>query len=161
MKDPLSKKLKLLFVSSDKFPPFRVDVSVLFKEKIVDRGHNIDWLMQSEEKLDKSKKIKWDACDAYIARTNNGTSKAKRLKKNIYRLLNELKLLYLLWKRRYDFIIVKDLFVSAVFAIISLSGTDVAAQSRYVFIYTEYIVNRKSSIYLQNNIFTILMKLLY
>ena len=70
MKDKMSKRLKLLFVSDDKFPPFRVDVSVLFKEKMIGRGHSIDWIMQSEGAFDKSKIIE----DVKIARNAGGHS---------------------------------------------------------------------------------------
>ena len=44
-------KLKILFITSDKYPPYRVDVSVLFGKEIVGRGHIIDGIFQSEEPL--------------------------------------------------------------------------------------------------------------
>ena len=46
---PASRKLfRMLGVSSDNFPPRRVDVAVLFGEELAGRGHRIDWILQSE-----------------------------------------------------------------------------------------------------------------
>ena len=36
------RRLRLLVVSSDTFPPTRVDVSVLFGVELAERGHEID-----------------------------------------------------------------------------------------------------------------------
>src|SRR6202000_624421 len=46
-------KFRLLVLSSDPFPPTRVDVSVLFGEELAGRGHQIDWILQSEADLDR------------------------------------------------------------------------------------------------------------
>src|SRR5262245_348115 len=40
--------VSLLVVSSDTYPPTRVDVTVLFGEELAGRGHHIDWVLQSE-----------------------------------------------------------------------------------------------------------------
>ena len=43
------ERLRLLVISSDTYPPVRVDVSVLFGQELSGRGHRIDWLLQSED----------------------------------------------------------------------------------------------------------------
>jgi hypothetical protein len=48
MANRIYKKLKFLFISSDKFPPFRPDVAVLFVKELSRRGHQIDFLLQAE-----------------------------------------------------------------------------------------------------------------
>ena len=37
--------MRLLFVTQDEYPPFRVDVVELFGRQMPARGHQIDWLM--------------------------------------------------------------------------------------------------------------------
>ncbi len=45
----IMRRLRILVVSSDTFPPTRVDVAVLFGAELAARGHEIDWILQSEE----------------------------------------------------------------------------------------------------------------
>ena len=40
--------MKYLLMTADKFPCERVDVRVLLSEEMPARGHEIDWLMQSD-----------------------------------------------------------------------------------------------------------------
>ncbi|MFX4861179.1 hypothetical protein ABTC05_19260, partial [Acinetobacter baumannii] len=49
----------LLIVSSDNFPPQRVDISVLFGEQLAARGHRLDWLLQSEDACDAPYSTQW------------------------------------------------------------------------------------------------------
>ena len=118
-------KLKFLFVSSDKFPPFRVDVRVLFGKKMVERGHIIDWLLQSDEKLDNAYQTEWSGCKVYVGSTDNGTSIGSRLRKNLYDIFHNFKMFRVLQKSRYDFILIKDKFVSALMAIVASKIFDV------------------------------------
>jgi len=39
MTETSKRKLKLLFISSDKFPPFRVDVSIFFGKEVAANDH--------------------------------------------------------------------------------------------------------------------------
>ena len=112
-------KLKFLFVSSDKFPPFRMDVSILFGEKMVERGHIIDWLLQSDETLHNAYQTEWSGCKVYVGPTDNGTSIVSRLKKNLHDILHDFKMFRVLQKSRYDFILIKDKFVSGLMAIVA------------------------------------------
>jgi glycosyltransferase involved in cell wall biosynthesis len=113
------KKLKFLFVSSDKFPPFRVDVSILFGKKLVEREHIIDWLLQSDETLHYAYQTEWSGCKVYVGHTDNGTSIGSRLRKNLYDITHDFKMFCILRKSKYDFIIVKDKFISALMAIVA------------------------------------------
>ncbi len=111
--------MKFLFVAQDKYPPSRVDVSDLFNEKMISRGHRIDWLLQSEEEIEKSYVAKWGKSKVYLGKTNNGESFSSRLKKNLYRFINDAKLFHLSKKNNYDFILIKDVFFAALLAIIA------------------------------------------
>jgi len=112
-------KLKFLFISSDKFPPFRVDVSVLFGEKMVDRGHIIDWILQSDEVLHREYQTEWSGCNVSVGPTDNGTSIVSRSKKNLHDIFHDFKMFRVLGKSRYNFILIKDKFISALMAIVA------------------------------------------
>ena len=112
-------KLRFLFVSSDKFPPFRVDVSILFGKELVERGHIIEWLLQSDETLHDAYQTEWSGCKVYVGPTDNGTSIGRRLRKNLYDIFHDFKMFRVLQKSKYDFILVKDKFISGLLAIIA------------------------------------------
>lgn len=112
-------KLKLLFVSSDKFPPFRVDVSILFGQKMVERGHTIDWLLQSDQTLRKAYQTHWSGCNVHVAPTDNGTSLLMRLRKNLYDIFHDFKMFRVLRKNKYNLVLIKDKFISALMAILA------------------------------------------
>lgn len=117
MKLHSNNKLRLLFISSDKFPPFRVDVSTLFAGKIVQRGHRIDWLLQSKDTLRSAYQTEWSGCKVWVGPTNNGTSIISRLMKHFYSFFHDFSMFRILRKNMYDFVLVKDKFVSALVAI--------------------------------------------
>lgn len=119
MKINKDRKLRILFLAQDKFPPFRVDIAVLFGKKIVERGHKIDWILQSEETLDSGCKREWHGSTVWVGPTDNGTSKLCRVRKNLYRVLNDLKVVFILREYNYDYLIVRDRFISALIALIA------------------------------------------
>ena len=88
MKD---KRLKILFVSSDKYPPFRVDVAVLFGKEMVLKGHEIDWVLQSEKDCKVSYRKKWDGGEVWVGPTNNGKSINKRMSKHLNGFIHNCK----------------------------------------------------------------------
>lgn len=104
---------KILFTSSDKFPPFRVDVSVLFGDKLVSRGYKIDWVLQSEKDCDRAYCTEWNGGMAWVGATDNGVSRWRRLQKHVFNIGNQLRVLRLAREQRYDIILVKDLFLTA------------------------------------------------
>lgn len=113
------RKLRFLFVSADKFPPFRVDVSILFGKKLVERGHVIDWLLQSGKPLHRTKQTKWSGCNVLVGPTDNGTSKIGRARKHLYGIFHDLKMFGILRKNKYNFILIKDKYISALMAIVA------------------------------------------
>jgi glycosyltransferase involved in cell wall biosynthesis len=113
------QRVHMLVVSSDTYPPFRVDVSVLFGRELAARGHHIDWLLQSEAKCDKSTKVAWGGGNVWVGPTDLGTSLPRRIRKHALGILHDLKLFSLLRKGDYQIIGVKDKFVSGVFAVVA------------------------------------------
>lgn len=112
-------KLNFLFVSADKYPPFRVDVSVLFGEEMVKQGHNIDWVLQSAEPCNRAYQTTWSGCKVWVGATDEGASKLSRLKKHSLSIINDAHIFKLVKKGHYDFIQVKDKFIAAIFAVIA------------------------------------------
>ena len=113
------RKLRFLIVAEDKYPPFRVDVVVLFAQQMTSRGHKIDWILQSEGECDEAKQVEWDGCTVYVGATNLGESRLDRIKKHILDLRNDLNMFNLARKNQYDFIQVKDKFLSSILAILA------------------------------------------
>ncbi len=111
------EKFKLLFISSDRFPPFRVDVTILFGEEIMQRGHTIDWLLQSEESCKQAYETNWAGGKAWVGKTDLGNTAFSRLKKHLLSITHDFRMFRLAKKNSYDFIQVKDKFISALLAI--------------------------------------------
>jgi glycosyltransferase involved in cell wall biosynthesis len=109
----------MLVVSSDTYPPYRVDVSVLFGRELAARGHLVDWLLQSEVQCDEATKVAWGGGSVWVGATDLGRSLPRRIRKHVLGILHDLKLFSLLRKGDYQIIEVKDKFVSGVFAVIA------------------------------------------
>lgn len=113
-----NNSFRLLFIASDKFPPYRVDVSVLFGKEIVGRGHVIDWLLQSETHVYRWYETQWSGCRVLVGRMDSGTSIMSRIKKHLYSVCHDLKMFPILLKNpKHDFILVRDKFISGLLAI--------------------------------------------
>lgn len=113
-----SNKFKILLLSSDTFKPFRPDVKILFATKITGKGHQIDWILQSESKCKKSYATSWLGNRIFVGRTINGPGVIDRLLKHLLALMNEFKIFKLGLKNNYDFILVKDKYLPALLALI-------------------------------------------
>lgn len=111
--------VRLLVVSSDTYPPTRVDVSVLFGEELASRGHKIDWILQSEQACSQPYVTSWGGGKVWVGATDLGTSLFNRLRKHVRGLTQDLKLFGRLRSGDYDAIQVKDKFVSGIFAVLA------------------------------------------
>ena len=103
-------------ISSDLYPPTRVDVSVLFAQELCGRGHRIDWILQSEAACAQSYVTPWRHSRVWVGATDLGQSLYHRLHKHLLGFRNDLKMFRLLRGNAYDVIEVKDKFVSGVLA---------------------------------------------
>jgi glycosyltransferase involved in cell wall biosynthesis len=117
--EPAGRRLRLLVISSDPYPPARVDVAVLFGEELIGRGHCIDWILQSETHCERSYLTSWSGGRAWVAAANHRPSFLSRVHKHAAGILNDLRVFRLLSGDTYDAVEVKDKFVSAVFALIA------------------------------------------
>ncbi len=106
-------------MSSDTYPPKRVDVLILFGEELAARGYQIDWLLQSEQPCASAYTTSWGGGTVWVGPTDLGTSLLARIRKHIKGIRHDLKLFALLSGGNYDLIEVKDKFISGVFAVIA------------------------------------------
>ncbi len=113
-----SSKLKLLVIPADQFPPFRVDLAVLFAQKLVARGHKISFLMQSGSVSDEAYKTQWSGCDVSVGPTDCGDTIFNKMRKYVLSALHDFRMFGLLKSEKFDFIIVRDKFFSPLPAIL-------------------------------------------
>lgn len=130
---------RFLFVTADRFPPFRVDVSVLFGKELRARGHTIDWVMQAENEdlieAGVGGAVDWDGWKVHVSKVNHGSGIAHRLHKHFLGLLNDLKSWRLTRRGNYDFVQIKDKFLIAPIVVLAarLSKTPVVYWLSYPF----------------------------
>ncbi|MEW6443890.1 MAG: glycosyltransferase family 4 protein [bacterium] len=118
-----ARTLNFLFVSRDEYPPYRVDVAVLFGEEMVARGHRIEWILQSGSPAERAYRTVWRSCRVWVGAADYGKSAARRLRRVLLGIANDLRVLRLVRRGRYDFIQVKDKFVSALPALVAARAT--------------------------------------
>lgn len=111
--------LSILVVSSDTFPPQRVDVSVLFGEELAGRGHRIDWILQSEADCPKAHRVRWGGGEVWVGATDLGTSLWRRIRKHCLGIANDLRVFSVLRTGRHEMVIVKDKFAAGLFALLA------------------------------------------
>jgi glycosyltransferase involved in cell wall biosynthesis len=113
------KTFRMLGVSSDNYPPQRVDVAVLFGEELAGRGHRIDWILQSEAACSRSYAVAWHGGTVWLGPTDVGMSLFSRIRKHVLGILHDLRIFALARPLNYDFILVKDKFVSGLSALLA------------------------------------------
>jgi glycosyltransferase involved in cell wall biosynthesis len=106
----------LLIVSSDTYPPTRVDVRVLFGQELSKRGIHSDLILQSEAACGQPYSTSWEGGTVWVGSTDQGNSLWNRLRKHIAGIRHDLRIFQLLRRGRYDVVVVKDKFISGVFA---------------------------------------------
>src|SRR3984885_9483074 len=111
--------MRILIVSSDTFPPNRVDVSVLFGVELAGRGHEIDWILQSEAACARPYVTRWGGGRVWVGATDLGQSLFRRLRKHALGIGNDLRLISRVRSTRYDALEVKDKFVAGAIAAIA------------------------------------------
>jgi glycosyltransferase involved in cell wall biosynthesis len=111
------RRLRLLIISSDTYPPTRVDLSVLFGEELAGRGHAIDLILQSEAACARSYATTWPGGRAWIGATDLGGALLSRVAKHLRGLANDLRVFSRVRRPDYDVVEVKDKFLSGVMAL--------------------------------------------
>jgi glycosyltransferase involved in cell wall biosynthesis len=111
--------VRILFLSNDRYPPYRVDVAELFARKLSARGHRIDWLLQSRRPCRRSYDEPYGGGRAWVGRSVAGTSPLRRLQNGVLDLWHDLKVFRLVRSQRPDIVLVRDKVVAAVLALLA------------------------------------------
>jgi len=111
------RTLKLLLLTSDKFPPFRPAAKAIFTDEFQSRGHKVDWLIQAENTEHRSGKISTPHGNLFIAGTSDQTNMIARTRKYLSEFINNMRVVYLPFRVSYDLIQVKDRYLSATIAL--------------------------------------------
>ncbi len=115
--------MRILFVTSDKFPPIRPAAMAIFGHALPRRGHRVDWLVQARgEEVGRGRRTMHRG-EIFLAGTDDGGSGVRRVLKHAKDLCNDLKVIKLVAARRYDLVQVKDKYLSAVIALVVCKAT--------------------------------------
>jgi len=108
--------MKILFLTSDKYPPFRPAAKVIFGKSLPKRGHIVDWLIQQADEFEDHGDAMEINGQVYMARTVSGESRMKRWLKYLADIQNDFDVFRLTRKKRYDLVLVKDKYIAGVLA---------------------------------------------
>lgn len=115
--------MKYLFVTADRFPPFRVDVRVLFVEELAARGHEIHWVMQSDQPRQRAGVEPLGRGLAWVGACFAGSSRIAKAIRQIQIFFHDWRALPLLLRNRYDFVQVKDKFIAGTILLLAAKVT--------------------------------------
>jgi glycosyltransferase involved in cell wall biosynthesis len=112
------RKLRILILTSDRFPFFRPAAKLIFTDEFQKRGHIVDWIVQASSADGEVGTVPWGQGNAYVCGTNDGRSRLHRLTKHLRDIRNDLRVVSLLRRDRYDLVQVKDKYLAALIAIV-------------------------------------------
>ncbi|MEM7208539.1 MAG: glycosyltransferase [Pseudomonadota bacterium] len=108
--------IRLLFVTSDKYPPMRPAAKFLFGRELPKRDVKVDWLIQSDSPEPQARKIESETGTVYLAKTNRSASRAGKVLKHLWDIANDFRVFSLVFSNKYDVIQVKDKYLGALTA---------------------------------------------
>jgi len=111
--------MKLLYISQDKYPTYRADVAVLFGKELPKLGMTVDWILQSKIETSVPKLEEANESMIYVGGSCNGDSLVSKLKNHWLSLKTDLMIFSFSKKEKYDFIQVKDKFITAIIGLIA------------------------------------------
>ena len=102
------REFSILHVTRRIYPTFRVDLTELFSNQLIGKGHRIDWMMQSikphrasEIKINNNEKV-------YLCTSLAGSGPIIRLLNKILGLIHDVRILSVSRKTDYDAIQIRD-----------------------------------------------------
>lgn len=116
----MNSKPSILFLTEDRYPPVRVDSTILLAKEVVGNlCYKIDWIMQSEEDLPKTEIVSWKGSKVIVGATDTGTSFVARLKKTILRWRLDFRVFKEAAGNDYDIIQTKDRYLGALVTLVA------------------------------------------
>lgn len=109
--------MRLLYITEDRFPPFRADVVELFAKEMRRKGHTIDWLMQrGVGSVDMASPANWLDNTVFLTGRSSRNGMLGRVLNNLSGLAGDFKIIPLALRHRYDVIQVRDKYATGVIA---------------------------------------------
>lgn len=116
MKQHLTHKghLHFAFLAADQFPPFRPDVTQLFGQELSGRGHRITWILTPKDQTPSVPSESWPYGPIVLGSRRAGRGLLTNLWNRWLDLRNDLRLATQLRTSTFDFVQLKDKFLSAI-----------------------------------------------
>lgn len=109
--------MKLLYITEDRYPPYRADVVELFAKQLPARGHTIDWMMQrGPDAQNTASPTQWYGNKVFLTPRSRLGGITGRIGNNILGLVGDLMILPRALSSRYDVIQVRDKFFAGLVA---------------------------------------------
>jgi glycosyltransferase involved in cell wall biosynthesis len=118
-KNDTAGSIRILFLSADRFPPFRPAAKALFAGELPRRGHIVDWLVQADGPAVPAGDLPFHGGTAFVAPMNAGRTSWQRVLRYLQSYANALRMFTLLRRRPYAVLQVKDLYFGALLAIVA------------------------------------------
>lgn len=100
--------MRFLYSTWERFPTFRVDLTILFSAGLAGKGHRIDWHMQSAqpsatrvEHIGRNERV-------YVGRASRRAALVGRVLNQFYGLWHDMRILRIVAVNDYDFVQVRD-----------------------------------------------------
>ncbi|MEO5702762.1 MAG: glycosyltransferase family 4 protein [Gammaproteobacteria bacterium] len=110
---PGKEQFKLLYITYETFPTFRVDLTQLFSAELAGRGHSIDWVMRSQhagpnrlEQISPTERV-------FVGVARPGQGLWDRVRNQLYALIHDVRIWGIVRRGDYDFIQVRDKFFAS------------------------------------------------
>jgi glycosyltransferase involved in cell wall biosynthesis len=106
-------------VSSDTYPPTRVDVTALFGVELASRGYQTDLILQSGSACRHPYVTEWAGGRVWVGATDLGDSLPSRVRKHLLGIGEDAKLFRRLRAGGHEFVVIKDKFLSGVIGVLA------------------------------------------
>lgn len=116
--------MKLLYITEDRYPPYRADVVELFAKQMSRFGHRIDWVMQRGASAAEEENVtQWLGHRVFLGPRSRLPGLAGRILNALYGMLSDFRILTVARRNEYDAIQVRDKFFASLVAIVAAKLT--------------------------------------
>jgi glycosyltransferase involved in cell wall biosynthesis len=111
-------KFRMLYFVRETYPTFRSDVDHLFFGELLDRGHRIDFVMQSTGDEAGANKLSLKSGFVFLARNDLGAGARHKIRRAGLAFIHDVRSLFLIDVSSYDCIQFKDKFLTAAIGVL-------------------------------------------
>ena len=133
--------MKFLYITKEKYPTYRVDLTELFSVFLIQKGYSIDWHMNSTEANSFKNKKSQPNENFILSDFDKGSSLKTKIKNRLNWLVHDFAINKSVKSNNYDFIQVRDTIFSALIALY------IARRQRIPFFYWLSFPHSEAEIY--------------